>query len=122
MRHLTYTSVDGRRSVTVRGRIGRDGSETPFLHMSLARPLASSMSLEPKDLDSSIWAQIIEVTNYVQRVIALDGEWGDIRLPASDSDADRHAFFCGLLDADEECILTLQEALKAVDASPLNPP
>lgn len=120
--HITYTSKDGKRSVVVRERIGRDGSETPFLHMSLARPLADAAGIaEVKDLPQATWAQIIEVGTYVQQVIALEGEWDNICLPASESNTDRHAFFCALLDAPERYILTLQEALKEVNTSALNP-
>jgi hypothetical protein len=123
MKHLTYTSKDKLRSVVVRERIGRDASETPYIHMSLARPVAESMGVaDIKDLPPEKWSQFIETATYIQQVIALEGEWGDIRLPASDSDEDRHVFYCNLLDEAERYILTLQEAIKEVNASPLNPP
>lgn len=121
MKCITHT--DGDRRVVMRERLGRDNMSKTFVHGSLARPLTSAHGVEDiKDLPNEIWGQVVEVGAYVQQIVSLEGDWGDITLPASESDEDRHAFFCALLDAPERYIQTLQAALKEVNASPLNPP
>ena len=123
MRTLTYTSKDKQRSLTVRERTGRDSFTQRYINASLANPMAALAGVEKiNDISHEVWAQIIEVGTYIQQIISLEGEWGNITLPVSESDADRHAFFCVLMDSPERYIETIQGALQEVNTSPLNPP
>lgn len=123
MRTLTHTSKDTLRSVTVRERTGRDAVNAVYIHRSLARPFVMMTGVDDiGNLPSEIWAQVIEGAEIIQQVIHLEGEWGDIVLPSDETDEARHTFLCLLLDSPERHILTLQEALKEVNTSPVNPP
>lgn len=121
MRTITYTSKDKTRSVVMRERTGRDAVTLRFLHAALAEPLQALYGVDKiVDLPNDAWAQIAEVAPFIQQIVSLDGEWGEIVLPRSESGEDRYAFLCSLLDAPESYIATLQEALKEVNASALD--
>lgn len=115
----TITVEKDGLTVVARERSARDNVDEAYIHGAIATTLAKRQGItDIAKLSNRAWAGITAVTPIIQQIVSLDGDW-PFTLPVSDTDEALTAFHDAVLDAPEQYLELLTDAVKAAKKSPV---